>query len=559
VQRYQWFLPFQLRLPLIQSYLPQLALMGWCLPLLLLSSGQDSLLAHDEGLYALRGRAMFDSGDWVNPWGTPHHKTPGIYWAIALCYRLFGVSEFAARLPSVLASLAAVLLLYAVGRQLYSQSIAWLGGAILGTEILWVRYSRMAGPDMPMIALFLLALWCLLRSEAQDPAFKRDPVQRDPVQRAPIQQDQILTPIQRRWLFGGLAGLCIGLAFLVRGFLVVLAIAALFPYLLLQHRRHRHLLNPAVYLGVAAGLLPLGLWVWANYQRFGWAAVAQLLGLVVDLGSNQRESNNAFYYLWNIPLNALPWSGVAVWGAVLISRYAQYRSLLLGVPLVILLGLHGFSTRLAHYSLLLYPWISLAAAVGLVDLGQRLRPLHRRIKVWGWSWSLGLALAAGSFLVKYRDSFGRAEVLEWKYGLVLLAGLVGLTGISQLFRWALKRQGVGNALGPLAVHGLIGCWCALAIAGTTGLLNDHNPQVRQFVARPEVAAILRQYPIDFAAITGKPAVLFKFYTPHWGAEFSSLAQLPRDRYAWTCLKDGATLPTELQLLGEAKKCQLVKS
>nr|WP_313954478.1 hypothetical protein [Aulosira sp. FACHB-615] len=54
----------------LSAAFPYLSLLIWLLPLLLFTSGQNSLMAHDEGVYAWRARRMFDSGDWIAPWGT---------------------------------------------------------------------------------------------------------------------------------------------------------------------------------------------------------------------------------------------------------------------------------------------------------------------------------------------------------------------------------------------------------------------------------------------------------------------------------------------------------
>ena len=55
----------------------------------LLWSDSQSLIAHDEGLYARRAKLILDSGDWLSPFSSPHHKTVGSYWAIAISLKLF--------------------------------------------------------------------------------------------------------------------------------------------------------------------------------------------------------------------------------------------------------------------------------------------------------------------------------------------------------------------------------------------------------------------------------------------------------------------------------------
>ena len=71
----------------------------------LIDFSTQSLVAHDEGLYARRARLIESSANWFSPpFISPHHKTLGSYWLIALSIRLFGNSELALRLPSIISS-----------------------------------------------------------------------------------------------------------------------------------------------------------------------------------------------------------------------------------------------------------------------------------------------------------------------------------------------------------------------------------------------------------------------------------------------------------------------
>ena len=73
----------------------------------LLWSDTQSLIAHDEGLYAKRAKLILDSGDWLSPFSSPHHKTIGSYWAIAISLKIFGINDWSSRLPSIIAGLIA--------------------------------------------------------------------------------------------------------------------------------------------------------------------------------------------------------------------------------------------------------------------------------------------------------------------------------------------------------------------------------------------------------------------------------------------------------------------
>lgn len=68
-----------------------------------------SLFDRDEGWYAYITRAMVDSGDWIIPrylGESRYFKPPLMYWCSATSALLMGWSEFALRLPCVLASVA---------------------------------------------------------------------------------------------------------------------------------------------------------------------------------------------------------------------------------------------------------------------------------------------------------------------------------------------------------------------------------------------------------------------------------------------------------------------
>jgi 4-amino-4-deoxy-L-arabinose transferase-like glycosyltransferase len=77
--------------------------------------GSTGLIDETEPLFAEAARQMTVTGDWITPYFngvTRFDKPPLIYWLMASAYRVFGVNEFAARLPSALAGLALTSLLF---------------------------------------------------------------------------------------------------------------------------------------------------------------------------------------------------------------------------------------------------------------------------------------------------------------------------------------------------------------------------------------------------------------------------------------------------------------
>ncbi len=84
-----------------------LLLIGWLA--FLWHLGSTGLVDETEPLFAEAARQMTVTGDWVTPYfngETRFDKPPLIYWLMAIAYQLFGVNEWAVRLPSAIGAIA---------------------------------------------------------------------------------------------------------------------------------------------------------------------------------------------------------------------------------------------------------------------------------------------------------------------------------------------------------------------------------------------------------------------------------------------------------------------
>ncbi len=91
-------------------------------------------LIRAEAMYALIPREMLATGSWFTPLlnGVPYLDKPQLlYWLNLLSYKIFGVSDWAARLPTLGLTLGEVWFAYLVGRRLLGREAAWLGGFAL--------------------------------------------------------------------------------------------------------------------------------------------------------------------------------------------------------------------------------------------------------------------------------------------------------------------------------------------------------------------------------------------------------------------------------------------
>jgi 4-amino-4-deoxy-L-arabinose transferase-like glycosyltransferase len=164
--------------------------------------GAIGLVGPDEPRYAWIARDMAESGDWVTPrlYGKPWFEKPVLYyWGAALSFKLFGVSDATARLPSAIAALLATLAMAWLAWRVYGAETArWLL-LVLPTTVGMIGFSHAAATDMPFAAMLTIAL--VFAAVVLGLVKNQD------------------TPIVRRtpWLALGLFGFFLGLAVLAKG------------------------------------------------------------------------------------------------------------------------------------------------------------------------------------------------------------------------------------------------------------------------------------------------------------------------------------------------------
>lgn len=123
--------------------------------------GVVGLMGPDEPRYAWIARDMMESGDWITPrlYGSPwFEKPPLYYWGAAISFKLFGVSETTARLPSAIAALLATIALAWLAWRVYGSATArWLL-LLLPTTAGMIGFSHAAATDMPFSAMLTCAM-----------------------------------------------------------------------------------------------------------------------------------------------------------------------------------------------------------------------------------------------------------------------------------------------------------------------------------------------------------------------------------------------------------------
>ncbi|MEM7105367.1 MAG: glycosyltransferase family 39 protein [Bacteroidota bacterium] len=214
---------------------------------LLLYNPQMALWDEDEAAYAGFALNMIESGDWVNPdffWSEKHWKPPFHFWTIAISYKIFGVNEFATRLPSVIFSLLTLLAIVFLGGRGFGRPKAMMAAMILGSTLLFPSLAKMAVTDMTLLFFETVAALSLFLF--------------------------IKTP---NWKIGALFWTAVSLGLLVKGPPILIMAGGTWFFLLLfkSTRTNAVRLHPWFFLPLA--LLPLFAWGYFSWQKDGGETV----------------------------------------------------------------------------------------------------------------------------------------------------------------------------------------------------------------------------------------------------------------------------------------------
>jgi len=440
-----------------------IVLLSLCGLLLLWGLGSMGLTDRDEGRNAEAGREMLESGDWISPTFNyePRYAKPAlVYWLMTLSYKLFGVDEFAARLPSALFGTGLILMTYLFLTRWWGAVTALFGSLMLLLNIEIIGLSRMALTDAVLIfwiTLSLFSFWLGFQG----------------------------TPRERwwRWLFY----VAMAVATLAKGpvgFLVPLVTVALFLTITGQCGRFGKegspLLGTVLFAAIA---LP---WYAAMWQLHGsdYAASAQANTVGRFLNPMEGHSFTILFYVPVLLLGFFPWSGwllfawhdaYSTWrhsspvarhsSPVLLEWFAA--AWVIGTFVLFTLS----STRLPHYIGPLFPAAAILTARywsrGLSDptlKGSR-AAIHTTMAL---GYLLAVAFAAlpslyPSFAGKLVKEFPLATQMSWGNGpylasILLLIGmaLVGYLGLNEQRRaGAFWAAGASLALLVLIVLQLI--------------------------------------------------------------------------------------------------------
>ena len=314
----------------------------------LLWSDSQSLIAHDEGLYARRAKLIYDSGDWLSPFTSPHHKTVGSYWAIAISLKLFGISDWAARLPSIAAGYISTLLFYLTAQRYFKPLNSLVAALALIVMPIYFQSLRTVGPDMLFIALIMAQIYFLTSAKDSPSFFSRWKI----------------------FCFGA----CVSLSFFVRSLAALIPLVSLLPLIVvLQYVRIKEFWVWVI-SGLFLGLIPLLLSLLSVFGDHGYSGLIALISFAsrkADVTELNLLSSVPFYFtrliLFTFPAIVFILPRIKSFRQVTFSSKAralqvELNALTVLFPLIYIIVLSFMGTKHYHYLLPLVPLLALNIA-----------------------------------------------------------------------------------------------------------------------------------------------------------------------------------------------------
>lgn len=118
----------------------------------------------DAAQYATMSVEMTQTGNYLEIYSRGENyidKPPLIFWTSALSFRLFGVSNFAYKLPSLLFTILGLFSTYRLGRMFYGRWTAYFATLILASCHAWFQFNQDVRTDAILAGCTIFAVWQL--------------------------------------------------------------------------------------------------------------------------------------------------------------------------------------------------------------------------------------------------------------------------------------------------------------------------------------------------------------------------------------------------------------
>lgn len=335
--------------------------------------GHVNLFDWDEINFAEAAREMLVTGNYgqvqinFEPF---YEKPPLFFWLQACSMRIWGVNEFAARFPNACCGVFTLLTLYLMGK---AEKDARFGlfWALTYLSALLPHFYFKTGIIDPVFNYFIfLSIYTIVKLYQET--------------------KQCLAHI---WAFVG--GLAIGASILTKGPVGLLIIALVIVYYGVRHLKTPFKSWRSFWMYVTSGFsIPVA---WLGYETYqhGKGFITHFLANHIDLCSQPVAGHGQpfYYHFVIVALGCFPASIIAVKGLFTHAKaYTTMQSIMRMLFWVVMILFSLVTTKIIHYSSLVYFPVSFIAADHLYHLAQYKRRLCQWMQAGLWILAFGISM-----------------------------------------------------------------------------------------------------------------------------------------------------------------------
>ena len=496
-----------------------------------------SLVAHDESLYANRAKLIIDSNNWFTPFEKAHHKTIGSYWLIALSFKIFGISEFSARLPSYIFSILSSFVLFKIIKNISSLGIGLISIFTLSSSFLWFSYGKYCSPDTLYIFFNLLGILFLLKTS-----------------------NSLKEKNKNKFLF--LSGLFLSLPFFVRSYLQLLPLVSIFPLIYFKIKKLKYKNTRYLIIGFFVGLIPLIIFYYISYKTYGVDSLIRPYMLLQGKTFTENKFFEGFlFYPRNLILLSTPFFIFLINGTryILKNKSKEIQILLVFTPFINIFLLMLTASKYSHYGLFTIPLLASNASFGIYEsFKKKSNGSKLTLRIFG-----GLMLIINSliFLVSilnfHLKIFNQFNLIEG-FIISLLSLISLILSFNLIYKTNSKPLNINNILSIFFIQTFI-----LSILFINGVIGNPNNEIKDFIYQPDIKKIINHKQIFIIGkLEDKYLNLLKFYLPQY--RLIKNEQIPKIKTIYGIINDkdmkqfNDSIRTEFINLKEFKDINLIK-
>ncbi|PCH98203.1 MAG: glycosyl transferase [Bacteroidetes bacterium] len=366
----------------------------------------------DEINFAEAAREMLVTGDYLRiviDYQPFWEKPPLFIWLQAISMSLFGVNEFAARLPNLVCGVATLLVLYNVGNKLFNRNFGLIWVMAYAGCFLPQLYF-MSGIIDPVFNLFIfLAIYYLHKS--------------------------FMHGLVAKWV--SVSGLFIGLAILTKGpvALLIYGLTAIVLYMIKKDK-----VGTSFSQVIRQGFIFISVVVTVSFLYYGVELIKNGTWFFEEffnyqirlLSSGEASHGQPFYYHFVVLLLGCLPASIIMLGAF--KRFSNddenqraFKQLMIILLIVVLLIFSSVTTKIVHYSSLCYFPITFLAAYYLYQVSFKRAAWSKVISVMVLVFTtiFSLGLMALAVVIMQKDNI--AELVQDQFAAANFAADVSVT------------------------------------------------------------------------------------------------------------------------------------